>query len=294
MRAGAGAAFHAVDIYRIRIALHRHADIVIHARGAELELDRNLPVGRFPDFQDLQSQIVGPQPVGMAGWRALVDTGRQRAHLGHLVGHLLAHQMASEPDLAALADEEFAPVRQQQMVRVEAVARLDALVEPFGRIAPFVGDHAAFAGTSGGAGHGGAAGKRCFGLERERAKAHAGDVDRNVQFQRPLRAGTDHRLRLAFLAIALDHETRQRTGQEGQVVPMRNLLEQREAAHPVAAEFRLHMDVVDDFRRKNLAPAEDGIFPRFLPGMAGVAGVGSSNMSVSSCGSTALREASPA
>ena len=43
----------------------------------------------------------------MAGRRALVDAGRQRAHLGHLVGHLLAHQMAAEADLAALADEEL-------------------------------------------------------------------------------------------------------------------------------------------------------------------------------------------
>ena len=130
MGAGAGAAFHAVDIDRIRIALHRHAHIVIDARGAELELDRDLPIGRLADLLDLERQIVGPQPVGMARRRALVDAGRQRAHLGHLVGHLLAHQMAAEPDLAALADEELAGVGQAQMVRIEAVARLDALVEP--------------------------------------------------------------------------------------------------------------------------------------------------------------------
>ena len=77
MRAGARAAFHGVDVDRIRIALHRHADVVIDARRAELQLDRNLVVGGLADFLDLERQIVGPQPVGMAGRRALVDAGGQ-------------------------------------------------------------------------------------------------------------------------------------------------------------------------------------------------------------------------
>ena len=271
MRAGAGAAFHAVDIDRIRIAFHRHADVVVDARRAELELDRDLPVGRFPDFQDLQRQVVRPQPVGMTGRRALVDAGRQRTHLGDLVGHFLAHQMSAQPDLAALADEELAAIRQQQVVRVEAVARLDALVEPFGRIAPLVGNHPAFAGTGSGARHGSAARERGLGLERERTETHAGDVDRDVQFHRPLGARSDHRPGLAFLAVTLDHEPGQRAGQEGQVVPMRNLLEQREAAHPVTAELRLHVDVVDDFRREDLASAEDVLLFDFQIGAGAAA-----------------------
>ena len=65
VRAGAGAALHAVDVDRVRVAFHRHADIVIDAGGAELELNRDLPVGCLPDFENLQRQIVGPQPVGM-------------------------------------------------------------------------------------------------------------------------------------------------------------------------------------------------------------------------------------
>jgi hypothetical protein len=43
----------------------------------------------------------------MTGRRALVDAGGQRAHLGDLIGHLLAHQVTAEADLAALADEEL-------------------------------------------------------------------------------------------------------------------------------------------------------------------------------------------
>ncbi len=238
-------------------AFHRHAHVVIDARGAELELDRDLPVGRLPDLLDLEGEIVGAEPVGMAGRRALVDAGRKRAHLGHLVGDLLAHQMAAEADLAALADEELAGVGEAQMMRVEAVARLDALIEPLDRVAALVGDHAALARAGGGARHGGAAGERDLGLVGQRAEAHAGHIDRDVEHHRPLGARADHRLGLAFLAIALDDEARQRAGQEGEIVPMGDLLEQREAAHAVAAELGLHVDVVDDLRREDLAMAED-------------------------------------
>ena len=58
----------------------------------------------------------------MARRRALIDSGRERTHLGDLIGHLLAHEMAAEADLAALTDEDFAGIRQPQMVRVESVA----------------------------------------------------------------------------------------------------------------------------------------------------------------------------
>src|SRR5690606_22712797 len=93
------------------------------------------------------------------------------------------------------------------------------------------------------------------------AEAHAGDVDRNVEHQRPLGARTDHRLGDALLAIALDDEARQRARQKGEVVPARDLLEQREAAHAIAAELRLYVDVVDDVRRKYEAAAEQAGVP---------------------------------
>ena len=199
----------------------------------------------------------------MAGGRALIDTGGQGAHFGHLVGHLLAHQMAAEADLAALADEELAAVRQAQVVRVEAIARLDVLIEPLVREAPLIGDHAAFARAGRRARHGGAARQRHLGFIGQGAEAHAGDVDRNVEHDRLLGARPDHRLGLAFLAIALDHETGEGARQESQVVPVRDFLEQRETAHAVAAEFRLDMDVIDDFRCEDLALAK-AVFPLFL------------------------------
>jgi hypothetical protein len=181
----------------------------------------------------------------MAGRRSLVDAGGKRAHLGDLVGHLLAHQVAAEADLATLADEELAAVGEAQMVRVEAVTGLDALIEPLGRIAPLVGDHAALARAGGGARHGGAPRQRRLGLVAERAEAHARDVDGNVEHDRLFRPRADDGLGLALLAVAFDDEARQRARQERQVVPVRDLLEQREAPHAVTPELRLDVNVVD-------------------------------------------------
>ncbi len=160
--------------------------------------------------------------------------------------------MAAEAHLAALADEELAGVGEAQMVRVEPVARLDALVEPLHRVAPLVGDHAAFARAGGGARHRRAAGERDLRLVRQRPEAHAGDVDRDVELHRPPGARADDRLGVALLAVALDHETGERAGQEGEIVPVRDLLEQGETAHAVAAQLRLDVDVVDHLRREDL------------------------------------------
>ena len=254
VRAGAGAALGAVEVDDVRAALGGHAHVVVHARGAELELDRDLVVRGLARLLDLQRQVVGAEPVGMARRGALVDARRQRAHLGHLLGDLLAHQVAAEADLAALADEELHGVGEHQVVRVEPVPALDDLVVPLGREVALGRDHPALARAGRRAGHRGALGQRHLGLERQRAEAHAGDVDRDVELDRLLReARAEHRLRLALLAVALDHEAGERAGQEDQLVPVRDLLEHREAAHPVAPELGLHVDVVDDLRREDLA-----------------------------------------
>ena len=114
--------FHAVNVDAVRIGLDGHADIVIHPRRAQLQLDRDLPVGGLPDFLYLQGQVVRPQPVRMAGRRPLVDAGRQGAHFGDLVGDFLSHEMAAQADLAALPNKKLHSVGQEQVLRVEAVA----------------------------------------------------------------------------------------------------------------------------------------------------------------------------
>ena len=258
VRACARAALGAVQVDDVRAALGRHAHVVVDARGAQLELDRDLVVGRLADLLDLQREVVRAEPVRVPGRRALVDAGGQRAHLGHLLGDLLAHQVAAQADLAALPDEELAGVGEHQVVRVEPVPALDALVVPLGRQVALGRDHPALARAGRRAGHRGALGERHLGLDRERAEAHARDVDRDVELDRLLReARAEDRLRLALLAVALDHEARQRAGHEHQLIPVRDRLEHREAAHAVAPELGLHVDVVDDLRREDLAVAED-------------------------------------
>ena len=192
--------------------------------------------------------------------RALVDPGRQRPHLRNLLGHLLTHQMPAEPDLAALADEELDGVGEHQVVRVEPVPALDALVVPPGRVVALGRDHPALAGARRGARHRRALGERHLRLERQRAEAHPSDVHRDVELERLLReACAEHGLRLALLAVPLDHEASQRPRHEHQLIPVRHRLEDREAAHAVAPELGLHMDVVYDLRGEDLAVPEDGL-----------------------------------
>src|SRR4029453_10336291 len=70
-------------------------------------------------------------------------------------------------------------------------------------------------------------------------------------------ARAEHGLRLALLPVTLDDEARERPREEEEIVPVGHAFERREATHAVAAEFRLHVDVVDDLRREDGAPAED-------------------------------------
>jgi hypothetical protein len=190
--------------------------------------------------------------------RALVDACGERPHLGHLLGHLLPHQVTAETDLAALPDEELARVREHQMVRIEPVPALNALVVPLRRVIALRRNHPALPRARCRAGHRGALCERHLRLEAQRPERHAGDVDRDVELDRLLReARPEHGLRLALLAVALDHETGQRAGEEDELVPVRDRLEQREAAHAVAADLRLDVDVVDHLGREDAAPPDD-------------------------------------
>ena len=190
--------------------------------------------------------------------RALVDADRERAHLRHLLGDLLAHQVPAEPDLAPLPDEELAGVGNHQVMWVEPVPALDVLVVPLGREIALGRDHPALSGARRRPRHRRALRERHLRLEAQRAERHPRDVDRDVELDRLLReAGAEHRRRHAFLSVALDDEARERAGQEHQLVPVRNRLEEREPTHAVAAELRLHVDVVNDLRREDPAPAED-------------------------------------
>ena len=165
--------------------------------------------------------------------------------------------MAAETHLATLADEELARVGQHQVMGVEAVAALNHLVVPLGRQLALGRDHPALTRAGGRAGHRRALGQRHLGLQRQRAETHAGDVDRDLELDRlGGKARAEHGLGLALLTVALDHEPGQGAGHEHQLVPMRDLLEHREAPHPIAPELRLDMDVVDHLGGEDAAVTE--------------------------------------
>ena len=142
------------------------------------------------------------------------------------------------------------------MVGVEAVAALDALVVPFGRVAALVRDHAAFAGTRRRTGHRRTARERGLRFIGQCAEAHTGNVNRNVEHERPLATRSDHGLRFTLFAVTLDDEARERAREEREIVPARNLLEHRKSAHAVTSEFGFHVNVVDHLGGEDRALAE--------------------------------------
>ena len=178
---GAGAALHAVDHDHVGAGLAGQLDVVGHAAGADLDVDRDLAVGRLAQLLELDLQVVGPDEVGVAAGRALVDAGRQRARLGDDRRDLRAQQHAAGAGLGALADHDLGGVRHAQVVRVEAVAAGQHLVDELvGGLALEV-EHAAVAGGGRDADAGGRRAQRLLGVARERAVAHAGDRDRRGQ-----------------------------------------------------------------------------------------------------------------
>ena len=69
--------FHSIDIDAVRTGFDGHTDIIVNPCCSQFELDRNFSVGCFPDFINFQCKIIGAQPVGMPGWRALIDSCRK-------------------------------------------------------------------------------------------------------------------------------------------------------------------------------------------------------------------------
>ncbi len=187
------AALHAVEHNHVGAGLDRERRVVKGARGADLDVDRFLPVGDLPELLDLDLEVVGAGPVRMAAGRALIDAGGERAHLGHALGDLLAEQHAAAAGLGALADHDLDGVGAPQIVGVHAVARGQELIDEEVGVTALLLGHAAVAGGGGSPGLAGAAPQGFLGLSRERAEAHAGDGDGNLDMERFLgEAGAEH------------------------------------------------------------------------------------------------------
>ena len=194
----------------------------------------------------LISRSSGPGPVGVAAGAALVDALRQVAHRGDAVGDLVAEQHPAAAGLRALADDDLDRVGLAEVVGVHPVARRQQLVDEDLRVAALLGRHAAVAGRRRGAHLGRAAAERLLRGRRQRAEAHAGDRDRDLQLERLLRVARPERdVRVAALAVALERVAGDARAEEEEIVEVRQLPLRAEAADVVDALARGPLDLGD-------------------------------------------------
>jgi len=116
------AALHTVEHNHVGAGLHRQLDVVVRPAGADLDVDRFLPVGDLADLGNLDRQVVRAGPVRVPAGAALVDADRQSAHAGHALGHLHAQQHAATARLGALAEDDLDGVGLAQVIGVHAIA----------------------------------------------------------------------------------------------------------------------------------------------------------------------------
>ena len=70
---GRGAALHAVDHHHVGAGGDGELHVVVDAGRPDLHVDGDRPVGGLAQLLDLDAQVVGADPVGVAAGRALVD-----------------------------------------------------------------------------------------------------------------------------------------------------------------------------------------------------------------------------
>ena len=247
LRARCGAALHSVEHHDVGARLHRQLDVVEDAGGAELHVDRHLPVADLAQLGDLDRQVVRARPIRMAARRPLIDAGGERTHGGHSPAELLTEQHATPARLRTLPDDDLDRIGAAEVVRVEAVARRQTLVDERLRRAALLGRHATVARRRGSPDCRGRAADRLLRARRERSEAHAGDRDRRREGDRLLRmARAEHRRRRTALTVALEGIARQRRGQKHEVVEGRQRALRAESADLVEPARRRLLDVGED------------------------------------------------
>ena len=79
-----------LENHDVGTGFHRQRDIIIGPGGANFDVNRLFPIGNLAQLLDLDLEVVGTSPVGMAARRSLIDAQRKVAHLGDPVRYLLA------------------------------------------------------------------------------------------------------------------------------------------------------------------------------------------------------------
>ena len=252
---GGGAALHAVDHHHVGAGVHGELHVVVGPGGADLDVDRLLPVGDLAQFVDLDGQVVGAGPVGVPAGRALVDAFGQGAHTRDAFGDLLPEQHAATAGFGALAEHHLDGVGLAQVVGVHPVARRKVLVDKVFALSAFLRRHPAVAGGGGRADLAGAPAQCLLGRAGQRAERHAGDGDRDIKVQRVFGvAVTEHDVGAAPFAVTLEGIARHRRAEEQQIVEMRQRPLGAPAADVVDAGLRGALDGGDG------RPVEGGRF----------------------------------
>ena len=259
-RRRSGASFHSVHHDHVRARFGRQLHVVEDTARAHLDEDRDLPVGRFANFLDLDDHVVRPEKIRMPRRAALVDSDRQVALFGDRARDFGAQQQPPGSGLGALSDRQLDRVGHAHVMHVDAVAGRQDLVDQRAAVLPLGHQHAAVAGGVRGSGRRRAFRQRHFRVVRQRAPAHPGDHDGNGQLERLARKPrSQHGPGRAFLAIAFERNARQRAGQKRQIVECgpATLAQRAVAADAVEPRFGLGLDVVDDARRKRPTRLQD-------------------------------------
>ena len=206
-----------VDAHR-----QRRVDILLDVLGRELVADGDATgvaanlVGEVPDL----APVV---PIGEARRR---DRGRalgETPHLGDLALHLVARQMPAGAGLGALPALEVECLHMLELVPGKAEAARGELVKVAAAGLLLLRQHAALARADAGAGELGPARQRDLGGLGERAEAHVGDQERNIEGEPLLRARPDHHLGADGCVVEMRHAV-ELCGDELNVVPARQVL----------------------------------------------------------------------
>ena len=118
----------------------------------------------------------------------------EAADLGDLALHLDAGQVPSGAGLGPLAQLEVERLAAGSLVHRPAELAAGQLVEVAGALGPLLGQHPALARADPGSGPLSTAGQSHLGLLRQRPEAHIAHQQRDLQTQRPGRAGADDHL----------------------------------------------------------------------------------------------------
>src|SRR5437870_5333751 len=133
----------------IKVEELRQLHIVIDPAGAHLDKDRDLPVGCFASFFDLDLHVARAQNILTTRWTALIDPNRQISLLRDSVRNFRSQEQSTGAWLSALADGQLDGVRYPHVVNIDPVTRRQNFIDQRLAVLALRLQHSAIAGSVG-------------------------------------------------------------------------------------------------------------------------------------------------